>query len=216
MGVRTEEMKRMKRTHIRYGTSDRYVAIDETVGKKRHIRNIDYTETFRLWVIGYPFENHKMWKKGADEYISKTNLRHRIEKLHVLANVPFKKNALRHSFASYHYVDTGSIDLTRERLGHDSQGVIYAHYLQLTDKTRARQFWDILPPYLLDEESMEQKQQDVEYTYRPKDRDIPPVPPRREHKEKRAPDGPGRIPLDELVFPGPNLPGIPPLPIPRP
>jgi integrase len=56
------------------------------------------------------------------------------------------KDAMRHSFASYHLALHGSADQTATLMGHSSTDMLYRHYRALVSKSDAEKFFAILPP----------------------------------------------------------------------
>jgi integrase len=79
--------------------------------------------------------------------VSPVNLRKRREKIHSLAGIANKRNALRHSFSSYHaslYKDPGRLQLL---LGQQTPSVLMKHYVQAAPQREAEKFFNLLPPY---------------------------------------------------------------------
>ena len=79
--------------------------------------------------------------------VSLVNLRKRREKLLSLAGITNKRNALRHSFSSYHaakYENPGKLQML---LGQKTPSVLWDHYVTATRKTDAEKYFALLPPY---------------------------------------------------------------------
>ena len=56
-----------------------------------------------------------------------------------------KRNALRHSFASYFLVKTKSPERTQLNLGQQTPSVLFKHYRQVVKAADAAAYWDIRP-----------------------------------------------------------------------
>ncbi len=91
-GVRVEELGRMRWEMIDWEEGE--IRLPAEITKTGSPRNIEICDALRWWLEG------SASREGA--LFSPTNLRQRREKLLSLAEVPAKRNALRHSFASYH------------------------------------------------------------------------------------------------------------------
>lgn len=63
----------------------------------------------------------------------------------VVASFKMPKNALRHSYASYHYEFHHDAGLTAKELGHESPKMLFKHYHGLVSTTDAQKFWNIYP-----------------------------------------------------------------------
>jgi integrase len=59
--------------------------------------------------------------------------------------MPWPKNCLRHSFASYHLAMHESADKTALQMGHRSTTMLFEHYRELVTRSDAERFWGILP-----------------------------------------------------------------------
>lgn len=75
------------------------------------------------------------------------NWRRRLAVLLAGAGIPsWPKNAMRHSFASYHVALTGRADKTAYELGHTNARMLYEHYRELVRPPEAKNYWRIVPP----------------------------------------------------------------------
>lgn len=70
-----------------------------------------------------------------------TELRARV----IAAGHKYGKNALRHSFASYHLADCRDAGKTAHELGHKGTGMLFEHYRELVTPEAAAAWWGILP-----------------------------------------------------------------------
>jgi hypothetical protein len=116
------------------------VCIDADVAKNPSRRTIDQTPNLQAWKAIAP-------KKGPDApliskheakkvYSDKARLRE--------VGVVWKKNALRHSFISYHLARHRDIWLTRELAG-NSPGIIQSNYKALVTPSAAEAWFNITP-----------------------------------------------------------------------
>jgi len=139
-GIRVDEMGRMTWECFRW--VEQSISLDEHVVSKRgNPRHIALSEAFKAWIRKLPD-----YRKRTGRLVGPTNWRNRLGAFHTAAGVPKKRNALRHTFASYHYVQFGDADLTRKILGQKTEEVLFAHYVKLVTKKDAAKFWSLRPP----------------------------------------------------------------------
>lgn len=136
-GPRVIELKKLKWSDFR-DHDNQLVLGKKTVAKGGDPRHIEYSETFKAWLAVVPRTDGLL--------VDPTNLRHRLDELFEKSGVEKKKNALRHTFASNHYVEQGDADETRRILGHDSGESLFKHYVELVEKRQAKAFWALRPP----------------------------------------------------------------------
>ena len=139
-GIRVDEMGRMTWECFRW--NEKSITLDEhVVAKRGDPRHIALSETFKAWIRKLPD-----FRKRKGILVNPTNWRHRLDDFHAIAGVPKKRNALRHTFASYQYVAGGDANETRKMLGQKTEQVLFAHYVKLTTKKAAAAFWSLRPP----------------------------------------------------------------------
>jgi integrase len=135
-GVRVEELERLQ-----------WEMIDWEEGHIRMPGSITKTGKPRMPEI-IPALRAAIEKEAAKgPIVSPVNLRKRREQLHKLAGLSNKRNALRHSFASYHaakHNDPGALQLL---LGQQTPSVLFRHYVTATKKSDAEKYFSLLPPY---------------------------------------------------------------------
>jgi len=61
------------------------------------------------------------------------------------AGIEWKKNAMRHSFASYHLAAFKNPAATAMELGHMNSAITYAHYRELVKPADAARYFSIQP-----------------------------------------------------------------------
>jgi len=74
------------------------------------------------------------------------DVRARRAKLHELAGVPQKHNALRHSFASYHASWHKNATDLQTQMGQKTATVLWEHYIQAASERVAEEYFAIRPP----------------------------------------------------------------------
>lgn len=138
-GIRVDEIGRMTWECFRW--SEKSISLDEQVVAKRgNPRHIAFSEAFKAWISKLP-----NCRKRTGRLVDPTNWRNRLHEFYKAAGVEKKRNALRHTFASYHYVHSGDADKTRKLLGQTTQEVLFAHYVKLVTKKDAAEFWALRP-----------------------------------------------------------------------
>jgi integrase len=138
-GIRVDEIQKLSWEVFRWEEGLLSLS-QEDVSKGGDPRHIPINETLEAWLLCVP-----KVKQKSGLIIDKTNWRHRLDTLHRHADVPKKRNALRHTFASNHYVHFGDASLTRQVLGHRTDDVLFKHYVNLVTKKEAALFWQLRP-----------------------------------------------------------------------
>jgi len=139
-GIRVDEMRNLKWELFRWG--DQMISLSRAdVAKRGDPRHIKFNAAFKGWIAKVPSV-----KTRTGPVFSPVNWRHRLDQFHIRAGIKKKRNALRHTFASYHYVHFGDPDSTRKMLGHKTDDVLFAHYIDLVTKKDASKFWLLRPP----------------------------------------------------------------------
>lgn len=153
-GIRTEEIKKLSWDAVRL--DEGFVTISKDVAKKRSIRNVTLSENALKWLSLCEDRTGQITRSNFfcdfDRRFNKL-LRHAKfteeigegdEKRTI---VVWKKNAMRHSFGTYHFALNGDSIKTSNELGHkQGDGVLFAHYRALATKTQAEAYFDIVPP----------------------------------------------------------------------
>jgi integrase len=152
-GIRTEELKKLdwKDVHLDEG----FVTIGKDIAKKRSIRNVTISDNAKRWLSVCPNRVGEVARSNSFNDYQK-----RFQKLVKHAGfvkkvkdgetekvvVAWKKNAMRHSFGSYHFALHGDSIRTSNELGHkQGDGVLFAHYRALSTKKQAAGYFAIAP-----------------------------------------------------------------------
>ena len=152
-GLRTEECKRIQWEHVRTGETPPILTVGAAIAKKRRIRHVAIPENAVVWLS--LCEGQKGTLTGEDP--TNDGFHRRFRKLLKHAGFgqkvkgkwasEWERNAMRHSFGSYHYALHGNPLETARLLGHKaSDQVLFDHYRALATKAQAEAFFAIMPP----------------------------------------------------------------------
>jgi integrase len=133
-GVRHQELQKglaWESIDFAKGTLIVLAAIAKT-GRKR---KLDMPENLRAWLEPYQGRRGAIFAKDPDARIGKTA---------AAAGVPWKRNALRHSFGSYRMEATKNAGQVSLEMG-NSPAVVMAHYFEIVDACAAKAYWNIRP-----------------------------------------------------------------------
>lgn len=138
-GIRVDEMTRLTWAHFNW--EERAISLSKTdVAKGGDPRHIKFNSAFEAWIVKVPDV-----ETLTGPIVNSVNWRHRLDRFHGRAGVSKKRNALRHTFASYHYVKLGDADATRKILGQKTADVLFANYVHLVRGKQAEAFWQLTP-----------------------------------------------------------------------
>lgn len=117
----------------------RQIQVRAAVAKTSMCRSIEVSDNLYAWLKPYEQERGGFVFTGWSD---------RLQKLHKVAgfNV-WSKNALRHSFASYHYAKHKKLELTMSQTGHEENRTFHRHYKQLISPDEAVRYWHIFPQH---------------------------------------------------------------------
>jgi len=133
-GLRPEETEGLDWSNI--DLEGRVIHVKALNAKTAQRRLVTITDNLAAWLAPHV--------KDAGPVVS--SARALREKTCRAANVSWKYDGLRHSFASYHLAHTKNADHTAHELGHASSKMLYQHYRELVRPEVATQWWQILPP----------------------------------------------------------------------
>lgn len=88
------------------------------------------------------------YKERTGLLVDQKNLRKRREALLKKAGVESKRNALRHSFASYHAAKFRDVSALQLLLGQKTPSVLFDHYVTATLEKDAENYFNLAPPYI--------------------------------------------------------------------
>nr|WP_238710888.1 tyrosine-type recombinase/integrase [Oceanipulchritudo coccoides] len=144
-GIRTEELQKL--TWDKVNLKDGYITIDATISKKRRIRHTTLPDNAREWILtisdrkgnispcsGKAFDNVFVKLRREAGYADKKK------------HSTWPRNAMRHSFGTYHYALHGDATKTAKELGHkEGDQVLFDHYRALATKAQGEAFFGIKP-----------------------------------------------------------------------
>jgi integrase len=134
-GVRVEELEKMDWQMVVW--SQKEICLPENITKTDRPRLIPIFNALRAWV--------KPVRKQTGLLFNKTNLRNRKDKLFELAGINSKRNAFRHTFASYHAAHYRNFSELQMILGQRTPSVLFTHYVTATRKEDAERFFALRP-----------------------------------------------------------------------
>jgi len=135
-GLRSSELELLNWREIDFSAG----VIEVTAAKSKTSRRrlVKIRHNLRRWL--------EMYTKTEGPVLP-ANWRRRLAVLLAEAGIPsWPKNAMRHSFASYHVALTGGADRTAYELGHTNARMLYEHYRELVRPEDAKNYWRIVPP----------------------------------------------------------------------
>ena len=136
-GVRIEEIGRMKWEMIDWDEGE--IRMPAEITKTGAPRNITISTSLMAAL--------ESDAPASGDIVPDVNLRLRRQKLLTLAGVTTKRNALRHSFATYHaamYRNPHDLQLL---LGQETPSIMFKHYIAAVRKTDAERYFKLQPPY---------------------------------------------------------------------
>ena len=135
-GIRTEELNRL--TWDKINIEQKTVEISEGIAKKRRYRYVEIPDNAVQWLKAFGIE-----REGD---IRVKNHRKLFELSRSQAGInSWPSNAMRHSFASYHFELHGNSQKTTIELGHKTDDLLFSHYRSLTKKGSGSQYFAISP-----------------------------------------------------------------------
>ena len=134
-GLRSSELKQIKWEEINLSTGNIEVTAEKSKSRRRRL--VTVSPNLLAWLK--PFAN----EHGL---VLPPNWYRRLRRLKKLANIQdWPDNAMRHSFASYHYARHQSADKTAFQLGHQDTKILFEHYRELVTREEAKRYWSLFP-----------------------------------------------------------------------
>jgi integrase len=134
-GLRAAELQRLDWSEVDF--EDGFIEITAAKAKSARRRLVKMQPCLRAWIE--PFAK----KSGR---IAPGNLDYQLARLRRRAGIDaWPRNALRHSFASYHLARFKNAAELALEMGHNSTKLIFAHYRQVVRESQAIQYWEIVP-----------------------------------------------------------------------
>ncbi len=112
-----------------------YIKIAWDIAKTRQRRLVPISDNLRAWLLLHPKREGK---------ITPDNHRRGITRCSKQAGVPWKSNALRHSFGSYRIAEVQDAAKVSLEMG-NSPAMLFKHYRELVTPEQARAWFGIMP-----------------------------------------------------------------------
>jgi integrase len=135
-GLRSAEIERLDWKDIRFETG--FVVVEAGKAKTASRRQIEMSANLRAWLKPYTKKTGKVLLHNDDQ------LYKALRELSVTAKVPWKNNALRHSYISYRVAESGDANRTALEAG-NSPAMIFSNYRELVTPQEAKKWFSILP-----------------------------------------------------------------------
>lgn len=114
------------------------IAVRPEVAKKRRQRYVDISANLIEWLLPY------RKTRGGIVYLRKRFERGRRNSKGTPV-APWAPDIMRHTYGSYHVAMHNDPARTAMQMGHRGQDVLFAHYVDLCEKEKAEEFWEIRP-----------------------------------------------------------------------
>ena len=135
-GLRSAELTRLDWKEI--DLAARLIEVRAEKSKTRQRRHVQISDNLAAWLKTYVQTSGRVVRFDRPEGA----LGRLAEKAKI---TPWPKNALRHSFASYHLAKHKDAAKTALEMGHNSQTLLFRNYRELVKPSQADEFWQIVP-----------------------------------------------------------------------
>ena len=135
-GIRTAEIQRLTWQDI--DMAGGFITVGAAQAKTRSRRLVPITPNLAAWLVPYAAQRGTVWK--ATETALDNARAETVEK----AGVPWKRNALRHSFCSYRLADIQSAAQVALEAG-NSPTMVFRHYRELVKPADAKAWFAVGP-----------------------------------------------------------------------
>jgi integrase len=138
-GLRPEECVQLVpgNIHVKRG----FIEVPAKVAKSRQRRIVELSKSAKAWLAIAP-----EIKPRSPKWYARQIPKLKADASEILNRpMPWPKNCLRHSFASYHLARYGSADKTATQMGHRDTSMLFRHYRELVDPAQARRFFSLYP-----------------------------------------------------------------------
>ena len=150
-GIRTEEIKQLKWGNLNLDDSDPHLIIPREIAKKRRMRRVEIPTNAAEWLLQC---TDKSGPITPDRFENDYQRRFRsllircgfIEKVKGGYKSHWKRNAMRHSFGTYHFALQGDPIKTSVQMGHKTgDDVLFDHYRNLATQNDAKAYFALFP-----------------------------------------------------------------------
>lgn len=133
-GLRSQEILRLDWKHVNFG--EKHIEVGAEIAKNRVRRIVTMSDNLCHWLL--------LYRKKSGPVYTFSNLAGQFGKLAKAANIPWKKNGLRHSFISHRVAVTNNMEKVSLEAG-NSISVIRSNYLRMVTAEQGRQWFSIRP-----------------------------------------------------------------------
>jgi integrase len=136
VGLRRAELERLDWAQVNFERG--FIEVTAKNAKSRQRRIVTMQPNLSSWLLPH--------RKLSSNVAPELGFRELFEAARKAAGIePWPRNALRHSFASYHLAHFNNAARTSLELGHRSSGMLFAHYRELVMPGEAARYWAIVP-----------------------------------------------------------------------
>jgi integrase len=133
-GLRVAEIERLDWSEIDF--EGRLIEVTAAKAKTRQRRHVAMSNNLYAWL-------QTIAERSGPVITAEVRIDRFAEERAGIAHWP--KNALRHSFASYHLAHNKDAAKTALEMGHNSQKLLFTNYRELVKPAQAAEFWAIVP-----------------------------------------------------------------------
>jgi integrase len=149
-GLRSAEIERLEWSDI--DLVGRHITIGASKAKTASRRVVPVSDNLAAWLAPYAERQSNVWPGGHEEFYeaqqetaAATGVKADPEKgQKAIAAVRWKANALRHSYASYRFAQTGDAGRVAGEIG-NSAAVVHRHYRELVKPADAERWFALKP-----------------------------------------------------------------------
>jgi len=135
-GLRSAEIQRLTWEDIRL--AERHIVVGKDQAKTATRRIVPMWDNCAEWLAPYAGRTGLIWGGGYSQFYDAQNL------TSDKAGIDWKRNALRHSYASYRFAETTDAGKVAGELG-NSVNMVHKHYRELVTRQDADKWFNIKP-----------------------------------------------------------------------
>jgi integrase len=139
-GIRSAELERLKWEDV--VLSEGHIVVGKSAAKTASRRIVPIAENLGLWLAPYAERKGNIWPHG------RITFHKREQSTAKAAGITWKRNTMRHSFASYSFALLNDAGRVAGMCGNSAK-VIHRHYKQLCTQAEAVKFFAVKPPQLV-------------------------------------------------------------------
>lgn len=135
-GLRSAEIERLDWADV--DLAGRHIVVGRDKAKTATRRVVPVGDALAAWLAPYAGRKGRVWPGAHDAFYAAQ------QATAEAAGVPWKANALRHSYASYRFAETGDAGRVAGELG-NSAAIVHRHYRELVKPADAQQWFALRP-----------------------------------------------------------------------